>query len=114
MTGKMQGQFLLILAGSLLFLGCEKKENTSQQPKFTNVKDFIEYKCTMCHFTDRIFKERRKQEEWVKIVRRMRNRNRQFISAEDEQKILEYLIKEKSLPDKEADRETGKAGANED
>lgn len=109
MTVKRQGRILLILAGFLLFVGCGKKEDSSrQQPQFTNMKDFIEYKCTMCHFSDRIFKEHRKKEEWVKIVHRMRNRNLKFISAEDEQKILEYLSKERSLPEKEAETGTEK------
>lgn len=105
---KRQGHILLILAGFLLFLGCEKKENISQQePQFTNVKDLIEYKCSRCHFTDQIFKKQRKKEEWVKIVRRMRDRNQQFISAEDEQIILEYLTKERSFPGEKADTKSG-------
>ena len=93
----------LILLGFLFLLGCGKEEKAArQEPQFTDMKSYIEYKCTMCHFSDRIFQKKRKPEEWKKIVHRMRARNEKFITAEDEQKLVDYFIAEKSLPEEGA------------
>jgi hypothetical protein len=98
---------LFILFSFLFLLSCQAKEDTSQQqPKFTDMTEYIEFKCTMCHFSDRIFKQKRKREEWAKIIPRMRNRNRQWITAEDERKLLDYFFAERSISG-EGDTKTG-------
>ena len=104
----MKKRYFLVLISSFLFLlGCGNNEDASQQqPQFTDMKSYIEFKCTMCHFSDRIFKKKRKIEEWAKIVNRMHNRNRQWITPDDKQKILSYLIAERSVSGEE-DIKTG-------
>lgn len=71
------------------------------------MKEYIEFKCTMCHFSNRIFQKKRKPDEWVKIVNRMHNRNRQWITTEDKQKILSYLITERSDSGEKEGTKTG-------
>ena len=99
---------LFVLLSFLFLLGCQTKEDTSQQqPQFTDMTKYIEFKCTRCHFSDRIFKQKRKPDEWVKIVTRMHNLNRQWITPEDKQKIIDYLIAERSVSGEEEDAKTG-------
>ena len=104
---KRYNHFFFFLIGFVFLFGCEKKEDAaSEQPQFTDMESYIEYKCTMCHFSERIFKKKRKPKEWMQIVRRMRNRNQHYITAEDEQKLLKYFINERSIPEGSVDTRT--------
>jgi PBP1b-binding outer membrane lipoprotein LpoB len=95
---------LLVLAGLLLLLGCKNKEETSpyssQQALPTDMKKYVEVKCSMCHFSNQVFEKPRKPEEWMVLVPRMRSINRQLLTEEDVERILNYLITNKSITEK--------------
>jgi hypothetical protein len=77
----------------LLLISCGKKEGSSpQQPQFTNMKDYVQNKCSMCHSFLLVSQKARKPEELTRIVRRMGKCNPRFLDAEDQQNTLDYLI----------------------
>jgi hypothetical protein len=98
----MKRNLLAVLMAALgwIILSCgspgEEETKSAAPPMPTDVKEFIEVKCTMCHFTDRIYKEKRYPMEWISIVNRMKAKNPTWISQEDADKILDYLMKNNS------------------
>jgi len=53
----------------------------------------FEQKCSLCHTLDRIFIEPLTDETRKHIVKRMREKNQQWISDEESEQILDYLSK---------------------
>ncbi len=98
---KKYSRFFLLFVGLLFFVGCEKKEDSASQTKITDMASYVETKCSMCHFSSRIFKEPRTAEEWKRLVPRMRSINPQLLSPEDVERILNYLVANTSISEKE-------------
>ena len=90
-TGACLHKYLFNLILSLFlvsaFLGCGQKS----AEKSTNAKDLVAEKCSMCHFTDRIYKEKRSAEDWANIVQKMCSKNPNWISEEERIAITQYL-----------------------
>jgi len=78
--------FLLLTLSCVLISCSETKEE-----KRIKMKAFVENKCTMCHFSKRIFEKERTPEEWNTIVNRMRSKNPSHISPEEASSIMAYL-----------------------
>ena len=97
---KKHCSILLVLVGFLFLLSCKNKEESSQQALPTDMKKYVEIKCSMCHFSNQVFEKARKPKEWMVLVPRMRAINRQVLTEEDVEKILNYLITNKSTPEK--------------
>ncbi len=103
----MKGKLLAVLVATLSWtiLSCgssgEDKSKSAAPAAPTDIKEFIEVKCTMCHFTDRIFKGKRYSMDWIRIVNRMRAKNPNWISQEDADKILAYFFKNSSKSESE-------------
>jgi mono/diheme cytochrome c family protein len=53
----------------------------------------FEQKCSLCHTVDRVFLEPMTDETRQHIVKRMREKNQQWISDEESRQILDYLSK---------------------
>lgn len=90
--------FISMLAGIIFaFYACGlSSDERSKSTAPTDIKQFIETKCTTCHFTDRIYKKKRYPAEWMKLVKRMRSLNPTWVTEEDADRILDYLIKNNS------------------
>ncbi len=76
------------LAALLITLVCScgaKKE------KQVDIKELVAQKCSMCHFSERIYKDPRAPREWEIIVGRMRALNPQLLSREEAANITKYL-----------------------
>ncbi len=73
---------LVILSASF---SCSAKDEEAE------IRALVENKCSMCHFSKRIYQQPRPKEEWNMIVPRMRALNPTLISKEDAKTILEFL-----------------------
>lgn len=58
----------------------------------------FEQKCSLCHTLDRIFLEPMTDKTRQHIVKRMREKNQQWISDEESMQILDYLSKAPIVP----------------
>ena len=83
---------ILSLFLTSVFPGCGQKS----AEKSINAKDLVAEKCSMCHFTDRIYKEKRSAEDWVNIVQKMCSKNPNWISEEERIAITQYLTQNAS------------------
>jgi hypothetical protein len=101
---KKHSRFLLFLVGFLFLLSCKNDKESSVLPsqptQITDIKKYVEIKCSMCHFSSQVFEKARKPKEWMALVPRMRSINRQLLTEEDVEKILNYLITNKSIREK--------------
>ena len=79
----------------LVVIGCGQKKSEDKAIP-TDIKKFVEEKCSMCHFSDRIYKDKRSREEWAGVVQKMRTLNPSWISEEEGNAILQYLAKNAS------------------
>lgn len=73
----------------------------SEEEKKLKMKEFVEKKCTMCHFSKRIFEKARTPDEWGTIVNRMRSKNPTHISSDEAQEIMTYLEETMSKDEEE-------------
>ncbi len=88
----------ILISGLFLMLavtGCEQKKSEDKVVP-TDIKKLVEEKCSMCHFSDRIYKDKRSREEWEGVVQKMRTLNPTWISEEEGNAILQYLAKNAS------------------
>jgi hypothetical protein len=112
MIVKKYNQSFLLLIGFLFLAGCEKKEEPEAQ--FTDMKSFIEFKCSICHFSSRIYKEPRTEKFWINLLGRHRRINPQLLNNEDAEKILEYLLVNNSISEGEKKAGEDKKFSGED
>jgi hypothetical protein len=92
---------VFVFALSLGILSCgssnEEKNLETAPPTTVDVKQFIKEKCNMCHFTDRVYDKKRAPLEWLNLVKRMRLKNTSWISEQEADMILNYLVKNWSV-----------------
>jgi len=86
---KLYKYSLVFLLSTLSFTLVSCSE--TKEEKRIKMKAFVENKCTMCHFSKRIFEKERTPEEWNTIVNRMRSKNPSHISPEEASNIMGYL-----------------------
>ncbi len=71
----------------VFFLGCDAKKEAEK----IYIKQLVAQKCSICHFSERIYKEPRSPREWTAIVDRMQKINPTLLKKTDSLLILEYL-----------------------
>jgi hypothetical protein len=71
----------------MLSCSCGDKKEESE----IDIKTLIAQKCSICHFSDRVFQEPRGQKEWEVLVERMRLLNPQILSQEEALLMTEYF-----------------------
>ncbi len=85
----------------LAVMGIMTSCGDSAEEKKLKMREFVENKCTMCHFSKRIFEKARTPEEWEVIVNRMRSKNPSHITATEAGSIKAYLEDVMSVDEEE-------------
>jgi hypothetical protein len=90
------GFFILLFIVITQACGSSSDEKSKSSTIPTDIKNFTEVKCSMCHSLERIYKDKRSPLQWTQLVARMRLLNPNWLSEEDVKHITEYLIENNS------------------
>lgn len=80
----------------------------SASSTFTDQKALFETKCARCHPLSRSLNKERTQAEWERIVKRMQNKDRKWISDQEAEQIVAYLVGRTATPQPKAETEKPK------
>jgi len=75
---------IMIFALAALFLGCTEKDQ------------IIEQKCSQCHSSSYVYKQKRTMEDWDRLLTGMKARGLK-LNSEEERAVREVLSKKYSL-----------------
>ncbi|MCX7766775.1 MAG: hypothetical protein N2246_08760 [Candidatus Sumerlaeia bacterium] len=71
----------------------------------TDSKALFETKCSRCHPLSRSLNKELTQAEWLRIVKRMQNKDRKWISDQEVEQIVAYLVGRSATPQPKAETE---------
>ncbi len=74
------------------FLSERQNINQTEQILTVQIETLMDTKCSRCHNIERVFAQRRSRQEWRRLVARMSNRHRSWITDTEANLIGDYLI----------------------
>ncbi len=74
------------------FLSERQNINQTEQILTVQIETLMDTKCSRCHNIERVFAQRRSRQEWRRLVTRMSNRHRSWITDTEANLIGNYLI----------------------